>query len=304
MGLKRVMWFRRYQGQCRALRPLGHQGYRLCSYNKRSTTMQRLHVHHDPGTNDSVADDMYTELRSLVWNASRTALEDLQRNLEMVIERVYEEEQGRTRFKIALTRGPLAVPTPTRIHVSHFGTMKERYVDKKDGMFETRREEQGHTPWKFHAKGKSQYKTNDHLSGDAVGLTYRPHDHSPDFDCICEKDFLEFSSSCTGHTGQTASIVVVLNIRARRTNPVPFLCSLWGKKKTETPKKDGRPGQPREIAQKQGAAIQTQAIQQTQPNNVRSGCLAPTGIGVDANFARNCQSAVIVAPPNTTTRRA
>ena len=28
------MWVRRYQGQCRALRPLGHQGYRLRSYNK------------------------------------------------------------------------------------------------------------------------------------------------------------------------------------------------------------------------------------------------------------------------------
>ena len=75
-------------------------------------------VHDDPGTNDSVAPDMYAELPSLVWNASRTALEDLQGNLELVIERVYEEEQGRTRFKIALTRGPLAVPTPTRIHVS------------------------------------------------------------------------------------------------------------------------------------------------------------------------------------------
>ena len=34
MGLKRVTWVRRYQGQCRALRPLGHQGYRLRSYNK------------------------------------------------------------------------------------------------------------------------------------------------------------------------------------------------------------------------------------------------------------------------------
>ena len=34
MGLKRVSWVRRYQGQCRALRPLGHQGYRLRSYNK------------------------------------------------------------------------------------------------------------------------------------------------------------------------------------------------------------------------------------------------------------------------------
>ena len=34
MGPKRVMWVRRYQGQCRALRPLGHQGYRLRSHNK------------------------------------------------------------------------------------------------------------------------------------------------------------------------------------------------------------------------------------------------------------------------------
>ena len=34
MGLKRVMWVWRYQGQCRALRPLGHQGYRLPSYKK------------------------------------------------------------------------------------------------------------------------------------------------------------------------------------------------------------------------------------------------------------------------------
>ena len=34
MGLKRVSWVRRYQGQCRALRPLGHQGYRLRSHNK------------------------------------------------------------------------------------------------------------------------------------------------------------------------------------------------------------------------------------------------------------------------------
>ena len=34
MGLKRVMWVRRYQEQCRALRPLGHQGYRLRSCNK------------------------------------------------------------------------------------------------------------------------------------------------------------------------------------------------------------------------------------------------------------------------------
>ena len=34
MGLKRVSWVRRYQGQCRALRPLGHQGYRLRKYKK------------------------------------------------------------------------------------------------------------------------------------------------------------------------------------------------------------------------------------------------------------------------------
>ena len=34
MGLKRVSWVRRYQRQCRALRPLGHQGYRLRSYKK------------------------------------------------------------------------------------------------------------------------------------------------------------------------------------------------------------------------------------------------------------------------------
>ena len=34
MGPKRVMWVWRYQEQCRALRPLGHQGYRLRSHNK------------------------------------------------------------------------------------------------------------------------------------------------------------------------------------------------------------------------------------------------------------------------------
>ena len=34
MGLKRVSWVQRYQGQCRALRPLGHQGYRLRNYKK------------------------------------------------------------------------------------------------------------------------------------------------------------------------------------------------------------------------------------------------------------------------------
>ena len=32
--LKRVSWGRRYQGQCRALQPLGHQGYRLRNYKK------------------------------------------------------------------------------------------------------------------------------------------------------------------------------------------------------------------------------------------------------------------------------
>ena len=34
IGLKRVSWVQRYRGQCRALRPLGHQGYRLRSHNK------------------------------------------------------------------------------------------------------------------------------------------------------------------------------------------------------------------------------------------------------------------------------
>ena len=34
LGLKRVSWVGRYQGQCRALRPLGHQGYRLRNYKK------------------------------------------------------------------------------------------------------------------------------------------------------------------------------------------------------------------------------------------------------------------------------
>ena len=34
MGLKRVSWVRRYQGQCRTLRPLGHQGYRLGNHKK------------------------------------------------------------------------------------------------------------------------------------------------------------------------------------------------------------------------------------------------------------------------------
>ena len=34
MGLEMVSRVRRYQGQCRALRPLGHQGYRLRSYKK------------------------------------------------------------------------------------------------------------------------------------------------------------------------------------------------------------------------------------------------------------------------------
>ena len=77
-------------------------------------------MHHDPVSNDFVAGEMYAELRLLVWNAAKTALEDLQDcgNLEMIIERVYQEEQGRTRFKIWLTKRPLAVPTPTHIHVS------------------------------------------------------------------------------------------------------------------------------------------------------------------------------------------
>ena len=34
MGLEMVSRVRRYQGQCRALRPLGQQGYRLRSYKK------------------------------------------------------------------------------------------------------------------------------------------------------------------------------------------------------------------------------------------------------------------------------
>ena len=34
MGLKRVSWVRRYQGQRRALRPLGHQGCRLRNHKK------------------------------------------------------------------------------------------------------------------------------------------------------------------------------------------------------------------------------------------------------------------------------
>ena len=34
MGVEMVSRVGRYQGQCRALRPLGHQGYRLRSYKK------------------------------------------------------------------------------------------------------------------------------------------------------------------------------------------------------------------------------------------------------------------------------
>ena len=34
MGLEMVSRVQRYQGQCRALRPLGHQGYGLRSYTK------------------------------------------------------------------------------------------------------------------------------------------------------------------------------------------------------------------------------------------------------------------------------
>ena len=34
IGQERVSWVRRYQGQCRALEPLGHQGYRLRNYKK------------------------------------------------------------------------------------------------------------------------------------------------------------------------------------------------------------------------------------------------------------------------------
>ena len=34
MGLEMVSRVQRYQGQCRALQPLGHQGYRVRSYKK------------------------------------------------------------------------------------------------------------------------------------------------------------------------------------------------------------------------------------------------------------------------------
>ena len=55
MGLKRVMWVRRYQGQCRALRPLGHQGYRLRSYNKDQPLCSGYNMfltwHHTKGRN-------------------------------------------------------------------------------------------------------------------------------------------------------------------------------------------------------------------------------------------------------------
>ena len=34
MGLKTVSWVRGHQGQCRALRPLGAQDYRLRNYKK------------------------------------------------------------------------------------------------------------------------------------------------------------------------------------------------------------------------------------------------------------------------------
>ena len=34
MGLKRVSWVRRYQGQSRALGPLGHEGCRLRNHKK------------------------------------------------------------------------------------------------------------------------------------------------------------------------------------------------------------------------------------------------------------------------------
>ena len=34
MDLEMISRVRRYQGQCRALQPLGHQDYRLRSYNK------------------------------------------------------------------------------------------------------------------------------------------------------------------------------------------------------------------------------------------------------------------------------
>ena len=34
MGLEMVRWVGRYQRHCRALQPLGHQGYRLRNYKK------------------------------------------------------------------------------------------------------------------------------------------------------------------------------------------------------------------------------------------------------------------------------
>ena len=34
MGREMVSWVCRYRGQCGALRPLGHQSYRFCSYRK------------------------------------------------------------------------------------------------------------------------------------------------------------------------------------------------------------------------------------------------------------------------------
>ena len=45
MGPKRVTWVRRYQGQCRALRPLGHQGYRLRIHNKDQPLCSGYTVH-------------------------------------------------------------------------------------------------------------------------------------------------------------------------------------------------------------------------------------------------------------------
>ena len=43
-GLGDGQWGRRYQGHCRALGPLGHQGYRLCSYKKDAPLHSRYMV--------------------------------------------------------------------------------------------------------------------------------------------------------------------------------------------------------------------------------------------------------------------
>ena len=61
MGLEMVSLVQRYQGQCRALRPLGHQGYRLRSSKK------DLALH----SGDMVAE----EIKTLLLESSRTRLD-------------------------------------------------------------------------------------------------------------------------------------------------------------------------------------------------------------------------------------